>query len=638
MMEQSLKPLFLVTNFAVACLLFASCSSPKISLEQFGGVADIPEGEEATVYWTFANADSVSITGEDVNYGPSDKFFPRPKMTTTYHITGYKIGGDSLSQDWTVRVYPTKKTQGAAILNTSGQNGSNSLQIDVSKSETSYLRSVNKLAQPSPVAETNLPAFMKIMRSLPPVGDEQTTRISAVIYDKHGNFSHGFDQKEDAQLWSSVVNCGDVTSGAAPQNAIEQNTYGNIAIGIAMDRSLAMSPYVYSAFSAIENFLPSLPVTDYIDFLTFNHTVTEAVPLTTADSARSIFNFLSVPPASGLSALYKASHTLVDKLRIAPAERKAAVIITASSDNSSLLITAENARQISLGSHIPVYIIALGDGSSDTYTLKYLTSSTGGRLYTLPIDRIREVSDILTEIMQSQKSSYEITMPITGNAMQCSKPNTTISFTSQNSTLQEKVILSPDSLWESPTYQAVALFERNNAILDDSYNSLIASLAVALKDNPQKLIELVGHSSNDNSDDDAMGLAIQRTQAVRRALLAQGVTAAQIRTRAVGNRKPLYYIEQEAWQKSANRRVELRWLDPALLPFEIAAEQVASEEEALRMTERWEQRGHKAYFERVIINKSPSYRVKLWGYSTLATAKDIAKQLQKQYKMTLLVE
>jgi outer membrane protein OmpA-like peptidoglycan-associated protein len=624
-------------NIALVCLVLAACASPKISLEQFGGVADIPEGEEATVYWTFANADSVTVSGEDVKYGPSDKFFPRPKMTTTYHVTGYKMGGDSLSQDWTVRVYPTKKTQGAAILG-SPENKQTTPQLDNIPKEINYLRSVNRLAQPSPIAESNAPAFLKIMRAVPPSENEITAKLSVALFDKQGNFSHGFDQKDDAQLWSSMLHCGDISSEPISQSAIEQTAGGTIAIGLAMDRSLAMSPYITSAFASVENFLPALPVTDYMDFLTYNHTVTEAVPLTTADSVRSIFTYLAAPPANGLSSLYKATRLLIDKLRVAPSERKAAVIITASSDNSSLLTTAEHTLQLSRNSHIPVYVIAIGDGSADTYTLRYITNSTGGRLYHVSPERVHDISDILTEILQSQKAYYEISLPVAGNSAPCLKPNATIKFASPSGNLQEKVVLAPDSLWESPAYQAVALFEKNNAILDNTYQPLIVSLAVALKDNPEKFIELIGHSSNDNSDDDAIGLAIQRTQAVRRALLAQGVAASQIRTRAVGNRKPLYYIEQESWQKIANRRVELRWLDPALLPIEIAAEQVASEEEALKMTERWEQRGQKAYYERVIINKIPSYRVKLWGYSTLTTAKDAAKQLQKQYKMTLQVE
>lgn len=634
-----MKPLsFFVKYIAFVSIILLSCSSAKISLEQFGGVADIPEGEEATVYWTFANADSVRISGEEVNYGPSDKFFPRPKMTTTYHVTGYKINGDSLSQDWTVRVYPTKKTEGAAILTTSGNDHSTPMQTELTPKETNYLRSVNKSAQPSPIAESNSPAYIKIMRSVPPNGNENTAKLSVALFDKQGNFSHGFDQKEDTQFWSSALNCTDFPSSTFPQSAIEKNTWGNIAIGLAMDRSLTMSPYISTAFSSIENFIPAISVTDYLDFLTFNHNVTEAIPLTTADSARSVFNFLSAPTASGLSSLYKASVSLIDKIRNAPAERKAAIIITASSDNSSLLITAENAIQYATENHVPIYIIALGDGSTDTYTLKYLTSATGGRFYTLPPERINELSDVLTEIMQAQKASYEISLPVTGNVSSCDKPDATISFTTPSVSLQDKTVLSPDSLWELPSYQAVALFDKNNAVLDDSYTSVITSLATALKDNPQKLIELVGHGSNDNTDDAAMNMAIQRTQVVRRALLAQGVPAAQIRTRAVGNRKPLYYFEKETWQRSVNRRVELRWLDPALLPFEIAAEQAASEEEALKITERWEQRGQKAYFERVIINKNPTYRVKLWGYPTIASAKDTAKQLQKQFKMALLVE
>jgi len=39
-----------------------------------------------------------------------------------------------------------------------------------------------------------------------------------------------------------------------------------------------------------------------------------------------------------------------------------------------------------------------------------------------------------------------------------------------------------------------------------------------------------------------------------------------------------------------NRRVECRWIDPSLLPYEIRAEKVNTEQEALSMIEKWEKK------------------------------------------------
>ncbi|MBK9250220.1 MAG: OmpA family protein [Ignavibacteria bacterium] len=630
----------LVRSSLVALALCAACSQPKITLDQFGGSADINEGEEATLYWTFANVDSVKISGEIEHFAPSDKFFPRPMVTRTYRITGYQIGGDSLSQDWTIRVNPNRKVgeklPSSASIEPSQppQLNSTSAQIQppTFNGESTYLRSSNKQAQPSPMPPE--PVALKVIRSIPPKNGSESGKIHAVLFDKLGSFVGGLD-KNDQQIWSGILNCGDKSTAQLPQLITSQTNTSPVTIGIAMNRSVSMSDYASSVFSSIQSFVTSIFPSDYVDVMTFNTLATEAVPLTTSDSARSIFTYLSAPPTGGLSSVYKATRSMIDKLRFSPTDHKYVILITSNSDNASLVVTAKDVIQAARNQNIPIYVISLGE-PAESYTLKYLTAATGGKFYSVPASNTSEVFDIMTEINQAQKAYYEITLPLTGAP--CPTPNALLSFSQSGAVLQDKAMFYADTSGEFPSYQAVALFEKNNAIVDDGYTSTIELLAAILKDNPDKLIELIGHSSNDDSDDDAIGLALQRTQAVRRMLVAKGVNGSQIRSRAAGNRKPLYYNEQEVWQKIANRRVEIRWLDPALLPYEIAAEQVATEDEALKMTERWEDRGQKAYYERMVINKAPSYRVKIWGFATIASAQDSAKQLQKQYKMSLMVE
>lgn len=629
-----------VRTSLLALALCASCSRPTITLDQFGGSADINQGEEATLYWTFSNVDSVKIAGEQEQFAPSDKFFPRPMVTRTYHITGYQLGGDSLSQDWTIRVNPSSKVgeklPGATISTPPSTEQTSSapapLQTSNLTGESSYLRSSTRQAQPSPMPPE--PMALKVTRTIPPKNGSTLGTIHAVLFDKLGSFVGGLDNNAQ-QIWSGILHCDEKSTAQLPQNITTKSFTSPVSIGIAMNRSVSMSDYASPVFSAIQSYISSISPNDFVDVMTFNTLATEAVPLTTADSARSIFTYLSAPPTGGLSSVYKATRALIDKLHAAPTEQKYVVLLTSSADNASLVVTAKDVIRAASEQRIPIYVIALGE-PAESYTLKYLTAATGGKFYSVPADKVGDVQDILTEINQAQKAYYEITLPLTGAA--CPMPNALLSFSQSGAVLQDKAMFYADSSGEFPSYQAVALFDKNNAIVDESYTPTMEILSAILKDNPDKLIELIGHSSNDDSDDDAIGLALQRTQAVRRILVAKGVNAAQIRTRAMGNRKPLFYIEQEVWQKIANRRVELRWLDPALLPYEIAAEQVASEEEALKMTERWETRGQKAYYERVIINKTPSYRVKLWGFATIAAAQDSAKQLQKQYKMTLMVE
>jgi len=135
-----------------------------------------------------------------------------------------------------------------------------------------------------------------------------------------------------------------------------------------------------------------------------------------------------------------------------------------------------------------------------------------------------------------------------------------------------------------------------------------------------------------------MMIALKRAQTVRRSLVDMGVKPSQIRVRAEGNRRPVYYFQNAAWQEDYNRRVEVRWLDPALLPYEITAGIVATEEEALEKTDEWEKRGAKAYYEAIFYQKQPAFRIKLWGYPGYSEAASAARELQRRYGGNLSVE
>jgi hypothetical protein len=117
-----------------------------------------------------------------------------------------------------------------------------------------------------------------------------------------------------------------------------------------------------------------------------------------------------------------------------------------------------------------------------------------------------------------------------------------------------------------------------------------------------------------------------------------GVNPAQIRLRSVGREKPVFYFESEDWKARTNRRVELRWLDPALVPYEILAQIVSSEEDAMRLETEWNARGYDAYYEAFLINRIPVYRLKLWGFPTLQSAEKVKNELQQKYNIRLTVQ
>ena len=84
--------------------------------------------------------------------------------------------------------------------------------------------------------------------------------------------------------------------------------------------------------------------------------------------------------------------------------------------------------------------------------------------------------------------------------------------------------------------------------------------AQILKKNATLTVTIEGHSDERGSPEYNIGLGERRAQAVRRALLLQGVAESQLSTVSYGEERPAVPGEtEEAWAK--NRRVELTYLN-----------------------------------------------------------------------------
>lgn len=624
-MKVSATIVSIASIFVVFSFLLGGCSSSSpIVMEQFGGVSDIPEGEEAFIYWTFANADYVRVTGEDKRYAISDRITVRPMATTNYRVTALR-NDDSLAQDWTVNVYRSSKQQQSDPAG-GGESASATSQIN-----SGYFRG-------GATAPNSKPSRMKVIGFTPVNLEDKSFRAKALVYDDEGRFVSGKIREASEGEWYSRYSCSEV-SEEHKASAIYERT-GDVppaAISIVLDRSFAMEEFGTAGFEGVKSFLNELSGKESASFAVFNQSVSSLIPLVGADSASIMADFLTAPPPEGLSALFRAADFAITSVENVENKSKAALIITAGTDNASVLFTAQDVIAHAVRANMPVYVIALGE-APQMYTLRHIAMKTGGRLYQLPVYRIAELPNVIREIAEGQTSYYDLMLPMPGNTQSCEYVTSTIVLPTNGTALSDKLTIFDQRNADAPAYQSVVLFADDDATIADEYKAVIKQLAATLRANPDKRIEVSGHSSLSNTDADATALASQRAQAVKRLLVANGVDGDKIRIRNVGNRKPVYYFEDTRWQAVCNRRADIRWLDPSLLPFEIIAQRVTSEEEALHFAEDWEKRGIKSYYERTMVRRSPMYTVKLWGYGTAEEAEKAAKFLSKQYKIDLQVE
>lgn len=114
--------------------------------------------------------------------------------------------------------------------------------------------------------------------------------------------------------------------------------------------------------------------------------------------------------------------------------------------------------------------------------------------------------------------------------------------------------IGDDSMSDELT--TVIYFDFDQSELRAEYGDLLARHAQQLANDSRMRVRLEGHADERGSREYNIGLGERRSQAVRRMLLIQGATAAQIATVSFGEERPASLgSDEEAY--ALNRRVEI---------------------------------------------------------------------------------
>ena len=117
------------------------------------------------------------------------------------------------------------------------------------------------------------------------------------------------------------------------------------------------------------------------------------------------------------------------------------------------------------------------------------------------------------------------------------------------------VVDTPESLLG----RTIIYFDFDSASIRSEYAQSIAAHAAHLAENPGLAVRLEGHTDERGSREYNIGLGERRAQAVRRALMLQGVGGDQISTVSYGEERPAVSgRDEEAW--AMIRRVEIVFL------------------------------------------------------------------------------
>ncbi|MEQ1581161.1 MAG: peptidoglycan-associated lipoprotein Pal [Steroidobacteraceae bacterium] len=120
----------------------------------------------------------------------------------------------------------------------------------------------------------------------------------------------------------------------------------------------------------------------------------------------------------------------------------------------------------------------------------------------------------------------------------------------------EQLTAEQAALRELERLGMIIYFDYDRAEIKPEYVSVVAAHARFLNGNASRKVRLEGHADERGSREYNIGLGERRAQAVRRALLLQGVTEAQITTVSYGEERPAAAGNDEA-AYSRNRRVQI---------------------------------------------------------------------------------
>jgi outer membrane protein OmpA-like peptidoglycan-associated protein len=621
------------------------------------GSREITVGDKGFIAWRFPNFESVQVVGDTISAIRSarDMITIQPTRTTTYKLTALRLGGRRFDTVWRVVVLSQAQTDSLARLEASQQALSTGAKPSLTASSNTSSEippSVYLVAQANTTPSEYLAGIrrsgkafqdavrLKIVRI--PDHSIEGSIIHAVVQDKFGNFLPSFAIQKSVFACSllglpdTLGNSANTTRNAPISSADpafevrETSLYDSrdLAFTLCADNAGYMKRFPQTT-TVCREFMTSLGGRVEQNTILFDHRIL----INEKDTSVAAKNI------NGLTALYKGVYKGVLTLKQSGRRHKALVVVSGGKDDASLLYTIQDVMRSAREFGVVIYTVAVGS-NADTYALRQMADYSGGRFYTVNDEKPEELSAVLKEIALSYKAFYEITFTGGTSVQAHSKViDVTLSFKAgDNRTLSETKPFAMSEQAYYSSHQIVATFAPNSFAPDTQYEAQIASLAQVLRDNPDKIIELVGHTDMQGNDGANRSFALRRAQAVKQRLVAMNADPAQIRLRSAGREKPVYYFESEEWQARVNRRVELRWLDPSLVPYEILAEAVVSEEEAIRLETQWSARGYDAYYDTFLINRIPAYRLKLWGFATLESAEKTKTALQTKYKTPLKVQ
>lgn len=610
-------------------LSITSCGSvEKMKVNYFDGYKNLTQGDTNVIKWDIQNAEYINIEGETNEFKSIDSFYISPKYTTLYKITA-------------VNEIDTLRLISRINVNLKDENVTGNVVTEVKNENVqSFVRSNYW----NGIIENNsniTPSRLKIME-IKDFEIGNTKYVKFLLFDAYGNFLKNYNLGELEKNLNINMFCENGNETASILDIdISEELDEDINVYFLVENSYA-NIFFEEILKEIKKFTNNQKKINVALYLQ-NQELKEITKLTTGEEFNKIINF-NREAASGSNSFYNSTFDLLKKIQKnslnANNKKEKNIIVTFNytSDNSSFLHTINDVVDKSNNLNVKIYNINLSN-ISETYNSKVFSYLKGNTFYYTNDEELDKINTILNEILYSQKYYYEASInnkvfEIDG----CDFLKTELNYTTNLGILSDLIFSDYKTSYSLNRFKTLTLFDYKNSQIKEEFNSQLDLLTTTLINNPNNNIELVGHSGIEGDNDFCFEIGQKRANKIKEYLVSKGVNSKQIKLKTEGSNKPIYYLTKFSWQEAFNRRVELRWLDPESLPYEIVTDIIESEYKAEGKVKFWIDKGYKSYFERYLTNNSPNYKVKIWGFKSLKEAEDNLVKLNTIEKSNYVIE
>ncbi len=612
--------------FFVLVFLLVSCKTPLPYVRSLINYNEIDQGDTITLHWDFANAKYVKIFGQPYSFNPQDSFRVSPKSSTRYDIIAFNEKGDSLVQSVYVAVRMQKETAEQVEAQRTIQRGPIGI-TDITSVRSAKLS--NYFSGFISAGQAKIEK-LKIVRA---TEDDSNYYLDFIILDKYGNQIYDIQQYTTDVQVSVTQNCAESKLQSRIEFPQLTKIQDDALFHLVVDRNC------YTSTNNLQNIIADgmkyLNSTDDFAFSVFGNELETLLQPEFFEKNIRKFRNISVEGKAQLTCFYKSLYEIAKSCE--PSKHNVVVVLTSSPENASIKYTIEDVIDIARSQNVKLYIVGIGNEIIPS-ALRYLATATGGNFYHLYPNELKDLSEILTEIILAERYYYRARVSKFDFKSKCSELKFDVSLAISSANLSDFFVYPIGKKDYFLNYQAIASFDYLSTDVSSDFAPIIGSVAEILVKHRDLGVELSGNASLDEKNYDCISLSFSRANNVRKQLISLGVNPNQIQVKGRGISKPLSLFEDDEKSKFLNRRVEIRWLHPSILPYTIVVDTVESEEKAENGLLLWERRGYQPYYERILHNDGVRYIIVLWGYSTFEQAEKEARLIQKRYKTSAVTE